>query len=61
MSASNSNSIGDGTVYHPLGAIRLISPAEEQAAVSTANGSFFDILRRFARVYVASQQHRNGF
>jgi hypothetical protein len=62
MSASNSNSIGDGTVYHPLGAIRLISPAEEQAAGSTtSHGSFIDILRRFARVYVASQQHRNGF
>jgi hypothetical protein len=65
MSASNRNSIA-GTVYHPVGGIRLISPAEEQSARrSTAPSSSWvqralDILRRFARVYVESQEHRSG-
>jgi hypothetical protein len=69
MSTSNSNSIGDGTVYHPLGAIRLLSPAEQQsarrsAAVAASPNAVqraLGVLRRFARVWVQSQEHRNGF
>ena len=73
MSASNRHSATE-TVYHPLGAIRLMSPAEERATRRSATGSSssdrriplaveraVDVLRRFARVWVQSQQHRNGF
>lgn len=73
MSTSNRNSVA-GTVYHPLGAIRLMSPAEERAARRSATRSLsaedrmpssiqraVDVLRAFARVWVEAQQHRNGF
>jgi hypothetical protein len=74
MSATNRNSITGTTVFHPLGAIRLMSPAEEQiarrstaASAKTRNNApspverAVDVLRRFARVWVEAQQHRNGF
>jgi hypothetical protein len=73
MSASNRNSIADPTVFHPLGAIRLMSPAEEQSVRRSTTGPSMsrnrapssvdravDVLRRFARVWVEAQQHRNG-
>jgi hypothetical protein len=67
MSASDRNSIAGTTVFHPLGAIRLTSPAEEQVARRSTTASpngvqrAINVLRNFARVYVESQQHRNGF
>jgi hypothetical protein len=74
MSASNRNSIAGTTVFHPLGAIRLTSPAEEKAARRSSTGTSMshgitpsprvravDVLRAFARVWVEAQVHRNGF
>ncbi len=74
MSASNRNSIAGTMVFHPLGAIRLTSPAEEQVARRSTTGASISrsttpspvaravaVLKSFARVWVEAQQHSNGF
>ena len=73
MSASHRNSIAGTTVFHPLGAIRLTSPAEEQVVRRSATGASISqntqspsaravqVLKNFARIWVRAQEHRNGF
>jgi hypothetical protein len=58
MSASNSNNMGAPTVFQERAARRsttgrIRTPAPVKRAI--------DVLRHFARVWVESQQHRNGF